>query len=176
MTNSHSGAAADHLIGQAFPTLTLSATTGETISPAEFSIGSFVLFIYPRTGRPDRVEPPEWSLVPWAKGCAPESCEFRDLSADYAAIGFRIYELSNQDTGYQCEAVSRWHLSYPLLSDPGFSLSAALGLPTFEFEGDRIHVRSTLVVQNGTITHAHIGVTEAASHPRSLLAQLQVGR
>ncbi len=146
------------------------------MTPEDFATGSFVLFIYPRTGRPDRIEPPEWSLVPGAKGCTPESCEFRDLAADYAASGFRIYGLSSQDTEYQREAVGRLHLPYPLLSDPGFALATALDLPAFEFAGEKLHVRSTLVVTEGTITHAYVGITDAVAHPRLLLAELQEGR
>lgn len=63
---------------------------------------------------PDRVAAPEWSLVPGAKGCTPESCEFRDLAKDYVAIGYRIHGLSRQDTAYQREAVARLHLPYSI--------------------------------------------------------------
>ncbi|MFL4475341.1 peroxiredoxin [Paeniglutamicibacter sp. MACA_103] len=166
----------EQLVGRRFPNVSLPATTGMAMSAEDFASGSFVLFIYPRTGRPDRAEPPEWALVPGAKGCTPESCEFRDLAADYAALGFRIYGLSSQDTDYQREAVDRLHLPYPLLSDSGFTLATELGLPTFEFGGDRLHVRSTLVVTDGTIAHAYVGVSDAAAHPRRLLAQLKLSR
>lgn len=163
----------DHLVGRRFPEVSLPATTGMTMSPEDFASGSFVLFIYPRTGRPDRIEPPEWSMVPGAKGCTSESCEFRDLAADFAAIGFGIYGLSSQDTDYQREAAGRLHLPYPLLSDPGFVLAAELGLPTFDFDGGKLHVRSTLVVSDGEIILAYVGITDAAAHPRLLLARLQ---
>ncbi|MFF5793919.1 hypothetical protein ACFY5D_17895 [Paeniglutamicibacter sp. NPDC012692] len=76
----------------------LPAATGETVEPADFSVGSTVLFIYALIVRQDRVEPPEWSLVAGAKGCTRESCEFRDLSADYADIGFRVNGHSSQNT------------------------------------------------------------------------------
>ena len=65
-----------------------------------------------------RIEPPEYSLVAGAKGCTPESYEFRDLDPDYAAIGVRIYGLSSQDTGYKREAVCRMHLPYQLRGFP----------------------------------------------------------
>ncbi|MFJ6419092.1 peroxiredoxin [Paeniglutamicibacter sp. NPDC091659] len=167
---------ADYLVGQQFPLLSLPSTTGETLGPMDFATGSFVLFIYPRTGRPDEVEHPGWAQVPGAKGCTPEACGFRDLAADYAAIGYRVLGLSSQDTDHQLEAVERLHLPYPLLSDPGFALATACGLPTFGFEGELLHVRSTLVVSDRTITHAYFGIADAAAHPRRLLAQLQQDR
>jgi len=167
---------AEHLVGEQFPLLSLPSTTGETMGPMDFATGSFVLFIYPRTGRPDRVEPPEWSLVPGAKGCTPEACEFRDLAADFASIGYRVLGLSSQETDYQREAAERLHLPYPLLSDPGFVLATACGLPTFGFDGELLHVRSTLVVRERLITHAFLGITEAAAHPRDLINRLRTGR
>ena len=167
---------AQRLVGQQFPLVALPSTNGKTMGPMDFATGSFVLFIYPRTGRPDRVEPPEWSLVPGAKGCTPEACEFRDLAAEYAAIGYALYGLSSQDTDYQREAAERLDLPYPLLSDPGFVLATACGLPTFGFDGELLHVRSTLVVRERMITHAFLGITEAAAHPRDLLDRLRAGR
>lgn len=164
---------ADDLIGQQFPLLSLPSTAGGTMGPMDFAAGSFVLFIYPRTGRPDEAEPPGWARVPGAKGCTPEACGFRDLAADYAAIGYRIMGLSSQSHDAQLEAAARLHLPYPLLSDPGFALATACGLPTFGFEGERLHVRSTLVVRGRTITHAFLGITDAAEHPQRLLGQLR---
>lgn len=168
-------ATADRLIGAQFPLLSLPSTTGETMGPMDFAIGSFVLFIYPRTGRPDRVEPTGWSVVPGAKGCTPEACEFRDLSADYESLGYRIFGLSSQDTADQREAVERLHLPYPLLSDPGFVLATACGLPTFGFDGELLHVRSTLVVRDRIITHAFLDIRDAAAHPNLLLTELRQG-
>ncbi|MDQ0092736.1 peroxiredoxin [Paeniglutamicibacter psychrophenolicus] len=164
---------AEHLLGEQFPLLALPSTTGEVMGPMDFATGNFVLFIYPRTGRPDRVEPPEWSMVPGAKGCTAEACEFRDLAADYGSIGYRILGLSSQDTDYQREAAERLHLPYPLLSDPGFVLATACGLPTFGFDGELLHVRSTLVVRDRIITHAFLGITDAAAHSAALLEELQ---
>lgn len=141
---------------------------------ADRSRGNFVLFIYPRTGRPDEREANDWALMPGAKGCTAESCEFRDLAADYRQLGLSIYGLSSQDTVYQLEAAQRLHLPYPLLSDTGLELARVLGLPTFRYNETDLFKRSTLVVCDGVITHALLEVTDAASHPRELLAALQV--
>lgn len=166
---------AERLVGQQFPLVSLPATTGETLGPMDFATGSFVLFIYPRTGRPGHAESPDWAAIPGAKGCTPEACEFRDLAADYAALDYRIFGLSSQDPEYQREAAERLHLPYPLLSDPGFVLATATGLPTFGFDGELLHVRSTLVVRERMITHAFLGITDAQAHPRLLLEELRQG-
>lgn len=166
---------ANHLVGQQFPLVALPSTTGQTIGPREFASGSFVLFSYPRTSRPDQTQSPEWALVPRAKGCTPEACEFRDLAADYAVLGYRIYGLSSQDTDDQSEAAKRLHLPYPVLSDPEFVLANALGLPTFGFDGELLHTRSTLVVRDRIITHAYFGILDAAAHARDLLERLHQG-
>ncbi|PQZ93027.1 peroxiredoxin [Arthrobacter sp. MYb227] len=163
---------ASYLLGQQFPLLALPASTGDTIGPMDFVTGSFVLFLYPRTSRPDEAQSPEWALLPGAKGCTPEACEFRDLATDYGSLWHRIYGLSSQDTAYQREAAERLHLPYPLLSDPGFVLATALGLPTFGFDGELLYTRSTLVVRERIITQAFLGITDAAAHPRDLLAHL----
>ncbi len=67
------------LVSQHIPAISFAATTGEAIALTDRSRGDFVLFLYPRTGRPDRPESDDWALIPGAKGCTAESCEFRDL-------------------------------------------------------------------------------------------------
>lgn len=107
-----------------------------------------------RIGRSFRISAPP------ASKSTPASCEFRDLAADCAAMGYRFYGLSNRDSDYQPEAVERLHLTYPLLSDPDFSAATEL-------------VRSTLIVVAGNIAHANLGITDTDAHPRRLLAQLR---
>lgn len=42
-----------------------------------------VIFFYPRTGEPTKPAPPDWDLIPGARGCTPQSCGFRDIYADF---------------------------------------------------------------------------------------------
>lgn len=150
--------------GVSVPALEFPATTGDLVDLAQRSLGDFVLFIYPRTGgRPDRPEGDDWALIPpGAKGCTAESCEFRDLAAEFSSIGLSIYGLSTQDTAYQQEAAERLHLPYPLLSDPHMKLGRALGLPTFRYDGSELYKRSSLVVRDGVIVMAQLEITDAA--------------
>lgn len=163
-------------VGRRMPPLSLASTAGENIDLSDVSLGDYVLFIYPRTGRPDEPEASGWALIPGAKGCTAESCEFRDLAGEYAAIGFSLLGLSTQSTGYQREAVQRLHLPYLLLSDPAMELGRELGLAHFTFDGSTLYKRCTLVVRAGVIVDAHQDIADAALHPHELLALLTRGR
>lgn len=160
------------LVGLPIPALSFPATTGEAVDLSAEALGDYVLFIYPRTGRPDRPESDDWALIPGAKGCTPEACEFRDLAADFSRIGLSIYGLATQDTAYQLEVAERLHLPYPLLSDPNAELARTLGLEKFIYDGLELYKRSTLVVRDKVIVMAQLGITDAASHPRELLDTL----
>src|SRR5205823_2722865 len=84
--------AADHLTGAELPHVTLDSTQGP-VDVAELD----VLYVYPRTGTPDKLPFPGWDAVPGARGCTPQSCGFRDHAAELAELGTsRIAGLSTQ--------------------------------------------------------------------------------
>jgi peroxiredoxin len=113
--------------------------------------GRTVVYIYPRTGRPDQELPDGWNAFPGARGCTPQSCSFRDHKAELEELGAGIFGLSTQDTDYQREAVERLHLPFELLSDEEFAFVQALRLPTFELAGKRFVKRITLIVRDGVV-------------------------
>lgn len=158
-----------------FVVRSLSSTKENFVDLSDIA-SNYVLFIYPRTGRADKPDAAEWALIPGAKCCTAESCEFRDLAADYARIGFSIFGLSTQATAYQQEAVERLHLPYQLLSDPELELGRQLAMDHFAFDGSTLYKRYTLIVRYGVITQAHLDIADPASHPRELLATLERDR
>jgi peroxiredoxin len=125
--------AADHLRGAAVPPVALPATSGGLVELPVLARGPAVLFFYPRTGEAGTPAGPEWDLIPGARGCTPQSCGFRDLHADFQALGVAVAGVSTQSTAYQREFVERNHLPFALLSDAALRLTGALRLPTFEF-------------------------------------------
>jgi peroxiredoxin len=143
--------AADHLTGARLPALSLPATNGAAIDLSALR-GRVVVFAYPRTGRPDR-EPlvPDWNLIPGARGCTPQTCGFRDLAADFAAMGCRAFGLSTQTTEDQREMVERLHVPFPVLSDRELALATALRLPTFTVAGLTLLRRLTWIARDGAI-------------------------
>ena len=146
--------AADHLGGMHLPAIELVATTGERVALPEVGSPWAVIYLYPKTGRPDTEMPTGWEMIPGARGCTPQTCAFRDHAADLAELGAEVYGLSVQTTEYQREMVERLHVPFPVLSDPGMDLGAALNLPTMSVEGSVLYKRLTLIVRGGRIEHA----------------------
>lgn len=136
--------AALHLRWAALPELSLPATNG-TMVPMGGALGletratrGAVYFFYPRTGVPG--QPPnlgfhgeEWDSIPGARGCTPQTCGFRDLYAEFRALGVEVYGVSTNTTEHQGEFKARNHVPFEFLSDSELRLVKAMGLPTFEF-------------------------------------------
>lgn len=145
--------AADHLPGRALPSVALSATDGTSVDLSGLA-GTTVVYIYPRTGRPDRALPDGWDMIPGARGCTPQACVFRDHYHELRNLGVdHLFGLSVQDNAYQAEAAERLHLPFPLLSDEGLAFARALDLPTFEAAGMTLLSRLTLIIEDGRIAH-----------------------
>ena len=143
--------ACDHLTGMAVPSVALRSTGGRVIDLSKLE-GTTVIYIYPRTGRPDQEVPTGWNAIPGARGCTPQSCAFRDHYQELKELGVaQLFGLSTQDTAYQREAVARLHLPFELLSDEKLGFARALRLPTFEVDGMTLIKRLTLIARDGVI-------------------------
>lgn len=138
--------ACDHLPGCSVPNLTLDSSMGP-VSLRELALDLAILYVYPRTGRPDRPVSASWDAIPGARGCTPQSCGFRDHAEELAALGARVAGLSAQTLEEQQELAEREHMPFPVIADPERKLGAALQLPTFEFEGVELYKRVTLVLE-----------------------------
>ena len=145
--------ACDHLDGMVLPTLELRATSGRIVDLSKIK-GRTVVYIYPRTGRPDEDSPAGWSEIPGASGCTPQSCSFRDHKSELDRLETNVFGLSTQDSTYQLEAVERLNLSFELLSDQNLTLAKALNLPTFSADGLALLKRVTLILKDGKIEKA----------------------
>ena len=138
--------ASDHLLGTMVPQLTLDSSHGP-VSLRELGRDRLVLYVYPRTGRPDRPVPRGWDDIPGARGCTPQSCAFRDHAGELERLGARVAGLSAQPLEEQVEFAERNHIPYPVLADPRLKLAGVLRLPTFDFDGVTLYKRITLVVE-----------------------------
>ncbi len=138
--------ACGHLQGRMLPQLTLESSQGP-VSLRALSVDRLVLYIYPRTGKPDVPAGAEWDAIPGARGCTPQSLGFRNRYAELQGLGASVAGLSAQALEEQVEFAERNDISYPVVADPELKLAAALGLPTFEFEGMTLYRRVTLVVE-----------------------------
>ena len=149
--------AADHLIGQRLPALSLAATNGQSIDLSALT-GRSVVYVYPMTGQPGTDLPEGWDAIPGARGCTPQSCAFRDHHRELKDLGAdHVFGLSNQDSGYQQEVVDRLHLPFTILSDAELRFTNTLQLPTFKVEAAAgvmtLIKRLTLIIDDGKIRH-----------------------
>jgi peroxiredoxin len=145
--------AVDHLPGSRLPDVSLPSTAGPSVSLAGLGPGLAVVFIYPRTGKPDQPLPTGWDAIPGARGCTPQTCAFRDLHAEFEAAGAKVFGLSSNPPDYQAEMSERLHLPFPILSDEALQLTTQLRLPTFEVDGMTLMKRMVLFVRDGRIEH-----------------------
>lgn len=75
--------------------------------------GPVVLFFYPAA---------------MTKGCTAEACHFRDLGAEFSALGARRLGISIDDTTKQKQFADAHGFDYPLLSDPDQKVAKAFGV------------------------------------------------
>ncbi|HZO95168.1 MAG TPA: peroxiredoxin [Candidatus Baltobacteraceae bacterium] len=165
--------AAAHLAGMRIPSVPLPATDGTTVDLSAIP-GTVVVFAYPRTGRPG--EPPfvpEWDAIPGARGCTPHTCGYRDLDAEFAALGARVFGLSTQDTAYQQEMVERLGVPFPVLSDEHLALAHALRLPTMDVGGVTLLKRIAWIARTGTIERVFYPVFPPDRNAADVLAALR---
>jgi peroxiredoxin Q/BCP len=88
--------------------------TGKLRRLSEFlASGPVVLFTYP---------------IAMSKGCTAESCYFRDLAAEFKAVGASRIGLSVDSVDRQAAFSSRHGFDYPLLSDKAGTVTKMLGV------------------------------------------------
>jgi peroxiredoxin Q/BCP len=75
--------------------------------------GPVVLFFYPAAMTP---------------GCTIESCHFRDLKAEFAAVGAQRVGISADDVEKQKKFSDKHEFDYPLLSDPDGAVATQFGV------------------------------------------------
>ncbi|MFI6937725.1 peroxiredoxin [Streptomyces sp. NPDC050418] len=100
--------------GDTIEDFTLHDETGSPRTLSELlTHGPVVLFFYPA------------ALTP---GCTAEACHFRDLAAEFAAVGAQPVGISADPVERQQEFTERHSLGMPLLSDPDGTVRTKLGV------------------------------------------------
>lgn len=75
--------------------------------------GPIVLFFYPAAMTP---------------GCTKEACHFRDLAAEFAAVGATRVGISADSVDKQAQFADKQKFDYPLLSDTDGTVAAQFGV------------------------------------------------
>ena len=100
--------------GDIAPDFTLLDQHGVPRSLSDFLIqGPVVIFFYPAA---------------MTSGCTKESCHFRDLAGEFAAVGAQRVGISMDEVARQAAFASKNDLDYPLLSDVDGSVAKKFGV------------------------------------------------
>lgn len=100
--------------GDKAPDFELQDQTGTTLRLSQLlNNGPVVLFFYPAA---------------MTAGCTKESCHFRDLSAEFEALGAQRIGISRDDVSKQKKFDERHSLGFPLLSDTDRAVAEAYGV------------------------------------------------
>ena len=93
--------------------------------------GPVVLFFYP---------------IASSGGCTQEACHFRDLAAEFAALGAQPVGISGDAVTAQSTFATAHSLGYPLLSDRGNAVAKELGAYRWFLPGGLHTRRMTFVI------------------------------
>ena len=115
--------------GERAPDFELSDQHGATHSLAGLlANGPVVLFFYPQA---------------MTTGCTREACHFRDIAAEFEAVGAQRIGISADAVEKQAEFDDKHGLGYPLLSDPDRIVANAFGVSR---RGPLPNKRATFVI------------------------------
>ena len=100
--------------GDLAPDFELAADDGSMLKLSdELAKGPVVLFFYPKA---------------MTSGCTKESCHFRDLASEFAAVDGRRLGISADSVEKQHQFSEKHSFDYPLLSDPDKAVAKEFGV------------------------------------------------
>ncbi|HWC37180.1 MAG TPA: peroxiredoxin [Acidimicrobiales bacterium] len=149
--------------GDEVPDFELTADSGQTVRlHEELGQGPVVLFFYPKAMTP---------------GCTAESCHFRDLGAEFGAVGARRLGISADSVERQQQFTAKHGFDFPLLSDPDRKVAKAFGVKR---PGPLFNRRATFVIgTDGRLLasiHSEMNMDKHADEALSILRAAQTGQ
>jgi peroxiredoxin Q/BCP len=99
--------------GAPAPPFDLEDGSGGRVTLAGLKGKPVVLYFYPKDDTP---------------GCTREACDFRDLKATFAKAGAVILGVSADGPDAHARFTEKYHLTFPLLSDPDHGVLTAYGV------------------------------------------------
>jgi thioredoxin-dependent peroxiredoxin len=145
--------------GAKAPDFELADETGTTRRLSELlADGPVVLFFYPMAMSP---------------GCTRESCHFRDLNSEFAALGARRVGIRSDAVVKQHRFSQKHRFDFPLLSDPDKAVAKQFGAA----RGIGPNRRVTFVIdRNGTVLDVIRSELSMKSHADKALEVLRTRR
>ncbi len=100
-------------VGDPAPAFRLCADDGSTMRLSDVRGKWVVLYFYPKDDTP---------------GCTKEACSFRDERSRLTAAGAVVLGVSGDPVASHRRFVEKFHLTFPLLSDPDFAVCKTYGV------------------------------------------------
>ena len=148
-------------LGAQAPEVELPADDGTTTSLARLRGQRVVLYFYPRDNTP---------------GCTTESCDFRDRSGDFTAVGAVILGVSGDSVASHVRFRDKFQLPFRLLADAGNRVARAYGAFGTKTSYGRTTegiIRSTFVIGPDGRIEAVYSPVKVAGHAEAVLAALR---
>lgn len=99
-------------VGDKAPSFSLTDQDGKTVSLADFKGRKLLLYFYPKADTP---------------GCTKQACSVRDAATELAEHNGAAVGISPDMPASQRRFDSKYHLGFPLLSDPDHEVAQAYG-------------------------------------------------
>lgn len=139
-------------VGDTAPNFTVKDTHGNTVSLADFSGKTVVLYFYPKDDTP---------------GCTKEACSFRDSYTEYQGKNVVVLGVSMDDEVSHQQFTEKFSLPFPLLADTDGAITKA-----YDVDGGGYAKRVTYVIDgSGAISKVYTSV-KTDTHAGDILAEL----
>jgi peroxiredoxin Q/BCP len=148
-------------VGDKAPGFRLPDDAGHTVSLADFSGRTLIVYFYPKDDTP---------------GCTQESCDFRDNLGRLSSAGAAVVGVSADTVEKHRKFKAKHGLNFPLLSDPDHAMLDAYGvwqeksLYGRKFMGI---VRSTFVIDGAGVVRAAYPKVSVTGHVDEVLAAVK---
>jgi thioredoxin-dependent peroxiredoxin len=140
-------------VGTPAPGFTTKDTQGNTVTLADFSGKTVILYFYPKDDTP---------------GCTKEACSFRDNYSAYQGKDIVVLGVSVDDESSHQQFTQKFNLPFPLLAD-----TSRLMTQSYDVDGGTGYAkRVTYVIDpKGTIAHVYTTIN-TETHATDILADL----
>ena len=145
--------------GDQAPDFTLTDDSGTPRTLSEYlTRGPVVLFFYPAAN---------------TAGCTAEACHFRDLAAEFDAVGAQRLGISLDDVSAQKSFADKHSFGYPLLADVGGAVASSYGVKRSGLLAKLKVRRATFVIgRDGVISEVITSETKMNVHADTALRAL----
>ena len=166
--------ACNHLTNFTIPPISLPNQDGNLLRLNRLDTFRVVLYCYPMTGRPDRSLPNNWDSIPGARGCTPQTCNFRDNYDEIVSLNAIPIGVSTQLVDDLKEMVTRLGVTYDVVSDINLSFASKLNLPTFKIKKKVFLKRTTLIIEKSVIRKVFYPIFPPNKHVHEVIEWLKI--